>query len=196
MRQSKISTSPNAFNRLSPRLRQIARALASPHLGLEWFTEDLLAALACYDDDARIDRSLEPEWLVAETLMAICHDRKVGGQFISNMLVGDIANEVNQKLHDHHEDVRLSAKKVGMVLKSLGLSTTRLGRSGRGFTLTADLKRKIHEIAAHLGIDRRALATMWALQTDYGGAQCDLCEEFGVAAGLRFTKEDLFPDPN
>jgi hypothetical protein len=81
-----------------------------------------------------------------------------------------------------------------MVLKALGLRTSRLGRSGRGFTLTSALKRKIHEIAAELGIDRRTLATMFALQIDYGGAECDLCEEFGLAAGLSFTPRDLYPE--
>jgi hypothetical protein len=81
-----------------------------------------------------------------------------------------------------------------MVLKALGLSTTRLGRSGRGFAVTSALRRTIHEIAAQLGIDRRTLATTMALKIDYGGARCDLCEEFGLVAGLRFTNQDLFPD--
>ena len=189
-----FATSPNTFNGLSPRMRQIARALVSPFLGDEPFASELQEVLEVYDDEARIDRSLEPEWLVAETLMAVCHDGDKGGRFISGMLVGDVAIEVNQKLRDRHEDLWLSAKKVGMVLKALGLSTTRLGRSGRGFALTSALKRKIHGIAARLGIDRRTLATMFALQIDYGGAQCDLCEEFGLADGLSFTPRDLFPE--
>ena len=49
---------------------------------------------------------------------------------------------VNRKLADQAEGFTLSAKKVGTVLKALGLPTTRLGRSGRGLTLTPSLKRK------------------------------------------------------
>jgi hypothetical protein len=189
-----FSTSPNTFNGLSPRMRQIARALVSPHLGDEPFTTEVLDVLGDYDDEARIDRALEPEWLIAEALLAVCHEGNKNGRFISGILVGDVANEVNQKLRDRHEDLRLNAKKIGMVLKALGLRTTRLGRSGRGFTLTPTLVRKIHEIAAQLGIDRRSLATMMALRIDYGGARCVFCEESGLAAGLRFTDQDLFPD--
>jgi hypothetical protein len=188
-----FSKSPNSFNDLSPRMRQIARALVSPFLGVEPFASEVLEVLEVYDDEAQIDRSLEPESLVTEALMAICHDRDKRGCFELGLLVGDIANEVNQKLRDRHEDLRLSAKKVGMVLKALGLCTTRLGRSGRGFMLTSDLKREIHKIAAQLGIDRRTLAMMMGLRINYGGAECDLCEEFGLGAGLSFTPTELFP---
>lgn len=189
-----FANSPDTFNGLSPRMRQIARALASPLLGVEPFTSDyIITVLDVYDEEARVDRSLEPEWLVAEALMAVCHGGNQDGRFDEGMLVGDVANEVNQKLRDRHEDIRLSAKKVGMVLRGLGLPTMRLGRSGRGLMLTDHLKRKIHEVAAELGIDRRTLAIMMALRIDYGGAECVLCEEFGLTAGLRFTARDLFP---
>jgi hypothetical protein len=189
-----FSNFPNMLNDLSPRMRQIARALAAPYLGDVGIASELLQALVSYDDEARIDRSLEPEWLVAETLMVVCHEGNNCRRFESSMLVGDIANEINKKSRDRHEELNLSAKKVGMVLRSLGLPTARLGRSGRGFMFTSGLKRKIHEIAAQLGIDRRSLATMMALRIDYGGARCVLCEEFGLAAGLSFTDRDLYPD--
>ena len=188
-----FSNFPDTFNGLSPRMRQIARAVVSPLLGVESYTSEFLEVLVDYDGEARIDRSLEPEWLVAEALMAVIHDREKGGCYISGMLVGDVANEVNQKLRDRNEDLRLSAKKVGLVLKSLGLRTEPLGRSGRGLKLTSVLKRKIHEVALQLGIDRRTLAMMMALRFDYGGARCVLREEFGLGAGLSFTDQDLFP---
>ena len=71
-----FSNLPNTFNGLSPRMRQIARALVSPLLGVESYTSEFLEVLEDYDNEARIDRSLEPEWLVAEVLMAVCHDGK------------------------------------------------------------------------------------------------------------------------
>jgi len=180
----------NNLNRLSPRMRQIARALISPLLGVESFTSEILQDLEGYDDEDRIDRALEPEWLVAEALMAICHKRR---ESESSMVVGLVANEVNQMLRDRHEDLTLSAKKVGMVFKALGLRTTRLGRSGRGLVLGPDVMRKIHEIAAQLGIDRRTLAMVMGLRINYGGARCSLCEEFGLTAGLSFSEKETFP---
>jgi hypothetical protein len=168
-------------------MRQIARALVSPLLGAESFTSEFLEVLADFDDEARIDRSLEPEWLVAETLMALCHEGNNGEGFESSIRVGDIDNEINKKLRDRHEGLQLSAKKVGMVLRSLGLPARRRDRSGCGFMFTSGLKRKIREIAAQLGIDRRALATTMWLRINYGGVRCALCQELGVTGGLPFT---------
>jgi len=47
---------------LSPRMKQIARALTAPLLGAAEKTSDLLRILGEHDEDARIDRSLEAEW--------------------------------------------------------------------------------------------------------------------------------------
>src|ERR1700674_2628799 len=194
MCQRDFSTLPITFDGLSPRMKQIARALTAPILRHEEWKSWIRAILGKYDDEARIERFLEPEWLVAEAPMVVCHEGMGSGSFGSEILVGDVANEVNQNLRDRHEDLKLSAKKVGMVVRGLGLPTTRLGRSGRGLTLTDGVKQKIHEVAAQLGIDRRTLATMMALRIDYGGARCVLCEEFGLGAGLSFADQDLFPE--
>jgi hypothetical protein len=196
-----FSNSPNDFNDLSPRMRQIARALAAPFLGDAGITSELLKILGEYDDEGRIERSLEPEWLVAEGLMVLCHEGIGNGRgsisTVSEILVGGLAARVNQSLADQLEDIRLGAKKVGMVLRSLGLRTTRLGRSGRGFMLTDRVKRKIHEVAAQLGIDRRTIAARLGLQADYGGVRCALCEELGLTGGLSFTEiKDMLEYPS
>ena len=83
------------------------------------------------------------------------------------------------------------AKKVGLVLKSLGLRTILLGRMGRGLELTSVMKRKIHELAARLGIDRRAISSLMGLESGYGSAPCALCEEFGThrRAPLRVSEQ-------
>jgi hypothetical protein len=85
------------------------------------------------------------------------------------------------------EGLRFTAKKAGLVLKSLGLRTVRLGSWGRGFMLTSGFQRKIHEIARQLGIDRRCIVQVPDGEEGYGGAPCPLCEEFGVTGGLRFV---------
>jgi hypothetical protein len=195
-----FSNLPNAFDGLSPRMRQIARAFAAPFLGDAGITSELLQSLEGYDYEGSIERALEPEWLVAEGLMVVCHDGIGIGSgrisSVSDILVGGLATRVNQSLADQFEGLRLGAKKVGMVLKGLGLPTTRLGRSGRGLTLTPGLKRKIHEVAAELGIDRRTIAAKMALQIDYGGVRCALCEEFGLTGGLSFSEtRDIVEHP-
>jgi hypothetical protein len=182
-----FSNSPTDFDSFSPRTRQIARALAAPFLRDPGITSELLQSLEEYDYESRIERSLEPEWLVAEALFVACHEGTGGGRFGSEILVGGVAALINQKLADQSEGFTLSAKKVGTVLKALGLPTTRLGRSGRGLKLTPSMKVKIHEVAAQMGIDRRTVAERMALEINYGGVRCSLCEELGLTAGLGFT---------
>jgi hypothetical protein len=183
-----FSNSPIDFDGLSPHTWQIARALAAPFLGDAGITSELVQSLEGCDYEGSIERSLEPEWLVAEVLFVACHEGTGSGRFQSEILVGGVAALVNQKLADQSEGFTLSPKKVGTVLKALGLPTGRLGRSGRGLTLTPGLKRKIHEIAGTLGIDRRTIAERMGLEIDYGGLQCALCEELGLTAGLSFTE--------
>jgi hypothetical protein len=178
---------------LSPRMKQIARALVAPFLG-EPVALECINMLKGYDEDVRIERSLEPESLVTEALMIICHEPKESRRFVSEILVGGVAAYVNQRLVNQCEDLRLSPKKVGMVLRALGLSTTKLGRSGRGLILTDALRQRVHEIAAGLGIDRRSIAVRLSLRTNYGGVRCELCEKFGLTGGLSFTETlDYFP---
>jgi hypothetical protein len=185
--------SPEDLKGLSPRVKQIARALTAPLLGAAESTSRLLTILGEHDDEARIERSLEPEWLVTEALLTVCHEGMESGRLVSEILVGGVAAQVNQRLQTQCEDIRLGAKKVGLVLKSLGVRTVLLGRLGRGLKVTSVLKRKIHEIAAQLGIDRRAIATLTGLDSGYGGAPCALCKKFGLKGGLRFAKITRFP---
>jgi hypothetical protein len=172
---------------LSPRMKQIARALTAPLLGAAEDTSDLLRILAGCDDEERAERFLEPEWLVARTLFAVCHEGLSNQRLVSEILVGGIAAQLNQKLQVEGEEIKLGTKKVGLVLRSLGVPPVRLGRMGRGLVLTPGLKRKVHDIAAWLGIDRRAIEPSAAVEHGYGGGFCPLCEEFGLAGGLRFV---------
>ena len=99
---------------------------------------------------------------------------------------------VNNKLRIHGEDFSLTSRKVGEVLRSLGLKTESLGHLGRGLKFTSGLNRKIHAVAQRLGIDRRSIATLSGLEYGAGGAPCALCEKFGLTGGLQFTER--FPN--
>jgi hypothetical protein len=181
---------PDALKGLSPRTQQIARALAAPLLGNPKSTADLVAFLGQHDKDARVERFLEPEWLVGEGLFDLVHQGAQSGRLTTEVLIGGVARHVNLKLKNHGEEIKLSARKAGAVVKSLGLGIERLGRLGRGLRLTVPTKRKVHEIARQLGIDRRTVASSSALETGAGGVSCSLCEEFGLSGGLRFIDSD------
>lgn len=182
----------NSLQGLSPRAKQVARALTAPLLGHTELTRQLLAILRDSDDDLRIERALEPEWLVAEALFDLCHEVLGGERVISDVLVGGVAGRVNERLKFRGEDIRLSAKKTGLSLRCLGLRPERLGRMGRGFNITTSLKRKVQEIARRLGIDRRTSGTLPGLEAGYGGVPCALCEEFGLTGGLKFVDLNQF----
>jgi hypothetical protein len=118
--------------------------------------------------------------------MRLSHEKPRGG-YVSEILVGTVAAEINYFLKFRGEDTVLKARKIGQVLKSLGLRTERLGNLGRGMQLNSRLRREIHELARRFEIDRLALCSPDAPKLGYGGAPCALCEEFGLEAGLRYV---------
>jgi hypothetical protein len=164
-----------------PRTRQIGHALAAPIQGHSENESIILSTLRERDSEAEAERLLEPEWLVGEALFRECHEGE-----ISSILVGGIAASINQKLEFQGEDFRIGARRVGWVLKSLGVPTQRLGSLGRGLTITSSQRRQVHAIARHLGISRRTITSSQGLEAGYGGRRCLLCEEFALTGGLRF----------
>ena len=168
-------------------MADLANGMAAPLLGDAVSKAKLLTVLREHDRDARIERCLEPEWLVVEALFDLSHQGAATNRMISDMLVGGVSAYVNKTMVSRGEDLRFSARGVGGVLKGLGIPTRRLGNLGRGFSFTSVVKRKIHELARQFGFDRRDLATLSGLEVGYGGTPCALCESFGLTGGLRFA---------
>ena len=171
----------SALQDFTSRMKQIALALVAPIQRDAESEAIVLSALRERDHAAKIERALEPEWLTEENLFRLIHEGP-----IHSILVGGIAASINEKLKFRGEDFRISARKVGSVLKSLGLKTETLGSLGRGLLFAPATRRQIHSVARHLGISRRTIATPQGLETGYGGRHCLLCEEFGLTDGLRF----------
>jgi hypothetical protein len=181
----------NAQQDFTPRMKQVALALVAPIQDDTESRSIVLSALRERDRDAEIERSLEPEWLAATILFELVHERS-----IHSILVGGIASSINVKLKFRGEDFRISARKIGAVLKSLGVRTESLGSLGRGLLFTPAMKRQIHAVARHLGISRGMIATQQGLEAGYGGPRCLLCEEFGLTDGLRFNDRNArIPHP-
>ncbi len=188
----------DAFPGPSRRIKQIAHALSAPLLGDPKSTTELFAILRQVDEGVRADRFLECEWLVAFALFDMCHENiRVQGISAarSEIRVGALAERINVKLQFDGEDIRVTARKVGAVLKCLGLHTELLNRSGRGMKFTSALKCKIHDLARQLGIDRRNIALQGGLDGGYGGLPCPLCDQKGLSAGLRFVDNEKSATP-
>lgn len=169
---------------LTPRARQMARTLSAPLEQDPERTRAVLDRLAAQDQAAKVDRSLEPEWLVAESLFRLSHRIGRNGSRWSEITVGGVANDINYWLKWRGETLRLSPKKVGVVMASLGIQTERLGNLGRGLRASTALFRKFHEVARSLGIDRRTTSSPTGLEHRIAGPTCDLCQEFGLTGGL------------
>ncbi len=179
---------PKEMLDLTPRMKQIARVLLAPLQGDVNGKSKLISILRDRDRDVRITRTLEPEWLVAEALFRICHLQVSGAGRACNTLVGGVANDVNEFLHDRGEGFKLSARKIGAVLRSLGIMTMRLGNLGRGMVVDLSFLRKVHQLARDLGLDRTILTSTYAIEHGNCGVRCGLCEEFGLTGGLRFAE--------
>jgi len=160
----------------------LAQALGAAMLGDTRGQKKLIRALSDRELDFQLDRELEPEWLVARALFRFCHK-----PLAQTIFVGHLTIYVNHFQDVFHEP-RSSAKRVGLILKSLGFRTRRLGSDGRGLVLTGRLKRQIHMLALQLGITRGHITNSNAIEAGYCGRPCLLCDKHGLG-----TAEDGKP---
>jgi len=79
---------------------------------------------------------------VIEALLAFSH--QVGKKSTG---VAEITKAVNEILERRGELLEMKPRAVGSILRVLGLSTKRLGASGRGITLLNSVRRRVHELA-------------------------------------------------
>jgi hypothetical protein len=179
---------------LTPRMKQLAAVLLTPLRDDPQRQANLITILRHEDGDNRITQSLEPEWLVVEALFRMCDEYHPDGGQLSDMLVGGIADEVNDMIKLRGEGPPLTARKVGEILRALGIKTKRIGNRGRGMVVNLAFRREVHKLARELGLDRRVLVAPEAIKAGYGGARCLLCEELGLTAGLRCVAFDR-PQP-
>lgn len=178
---------------LNPRTRDLAVSLMAPLGGKPQVIAQLLTILKERDNEVRIEQSLEPEWLVVETLFAMCHDRRSPGDSVSETTIGGVASCLNSRLQQRGEAFKFSPKKIGGVLRGLGIRPIPLGNLGNGLRYTSVMKEQIHKLAGHFNIDRRTIVYSGGLEAGYGGLACELCEKFGVTGGLRFVDVSVKP---
>ncbi len=159
---------------LTPRSRDLARALALPLLGDHAGELEVVELLRPHDAEAKLARRGEPEWTVATTLFSVSH-RSSG-----NLTMGGLAVEVHQTLINAGETYKLEPRGVGAIVRALGIQTQSLGNQGRGLRLTQEMVKKIHEVAKGLGLTRSDILQPETTDDGYGGPPCDLCQRLGL----------------
>jgi len=158
----------------TPRMRDLALALAAPVLGHPRLEAQLFRDLAAQDKEAKVARHGEPEWAVLTALLFDCH--RTGG----TLTVGSLAYTVSDVLIGNDETYHLSPRAVGSTLRSLGLNTEKLGNQGRGFRLTKQFVHRVHKQAFELGIKRADILPYATVDAGYAGYPCSHCAAFGL----------------
>jgi len=188
-----------AASHLNSRMLQIARSLAAPLQSDEFLEAKLISSLREQELEAAAVRQEQPEYVIVEALFKLAHEKPCGELFVQ-----EIAFCANSILVSRGDDRNFTAKRVGVILRSLGIKTERLGSWGRGICISPHHQRQVHALAQRFGITRRDMTGWMALKNGYGGLPCQLCEEFDLNAGLRFVprpqlrrRRQLFdgPDP-
>lgn len=159
---------------LTPRLRDIARALTLPLLGDHACELEVVELLLPHDAEAKLARRGEPEWAVAATLFSVCHRSR------GTLTMGELAVEVHYTLINAGETYELVPRKVGDIVRALGIQTGSLGNQGRGLRLTQEVVKLIHEVAQGLGLARSDILLPETADAGYGGPPCDLCGRLGL----------------
>lgn len=134
------SSSFDAPDFCSP-VRILARSLGSALEGSANLQKDLLNALRTFDEETKVRNSETSEAVILESLLVFCHRE------VATAMVHEIADTANARLEDSGENRKLTAKAVGAVLRSLGLTPHRRN-AGYEFLFTRDAKKRIHELAA------------------------------------------------
>lgn len=88
------------------------------------------------------NRFSEPRCVVAEAALFFCH--KPG---VVRFFVGELAEKVNALLAGRHEELTLSPKQVGLILRELGLHGERVAE-GYKVGLTDAVRERIHSLAS------------------------------------------------
>lgn len=133
--------------RLTSDTRAIANALGACLSDSRGLQSQLISLLTPVEDQRQAERSNSLEALTLEATLNLVHAGK------AQMLVHEIATEVNRIAQARGEHLRHSAETIGHRLKKVGLSTRRLGKAGKGLAMDLTTKARVHELAtAYLGV--------------------------------------------
>lgn len=130
---------------VSSEMAGVASELERCIVGSPELVPKLFDLLKIQDKERLSEMSTTAEALTLEAILNQWHNGKV------EILVGEIATEVNVIAKARGERVTYSAEKIGHILKRVGLPTRRLGKAGRGLVLDQVTLARTQELAALYG---------------------------------------------
>jgi hypothetical protein len=103
---------------------------------------ELVSLLTPYSQQQVAERLDDLGTLAVDAALSLCHQGK------DQILVGEIAAEVNRVLKARGERLQFSPEKIGHGLKKAGLLSRRMGAAGNGFRLDRSTQVLLHQISA------------------------------------------------
>jgi hypothetical protein len=143
--------------------RAIANALGACIVDSPDLQSKLVSLLGPVESQRQADRSTSLEAITLEATLNLAHAGK------AQILVNEIANEVNRIALARGERLHYSAETIGHRLKKIGLVTRRLGREGKGLVIDLATVARVHELAVVYG--------GVGLEQDENNLHCPLCVE-------------------
>ncbi len=145
----------------NPEMREEASAWLAPILDCPELSNSVRQEILRQSQEAAEDRFFDPKCVVIEVALFFCHRPDT-----AHFLVGELAENVNALLKGRHEESELSAKRVGSVLRQLGIRGKRVAE-GFKILLTDTIRKRIHELAYAYRV----------LSIADGVQRCPLCRE-------------------
>jgi hypothetical protein len=133
---------PSRVSQVARETEALATALGQPIVDAPELRRKLLSLLNTQDEQRLSDMADTTEAIVVAAILALIRKGK------EHAYSHEIAAEFNRLREERSETARLSPERVGHVLKSLGLPTRKLSKTGNGLAFDKAVIAKIHELAA------------------------------------------------
>jgi len=130
---------------LSPEANAIAAALGRCIVGAPQLQAEIVSLLTPFSDHQLAERIDDLGMLAIGAGLTLCHQGK------NQVLVGEVAAEVNRIQKERGERIVYSPEKVGHRLRKAGLITRRLGAAGNGLILDLATRTLLHDVAGAYG---------------------------------------------
>jgi len=158
---AKVANSRFDVAGLCPEVRLVARVLGAALEDSPNLQASMIDALRSLDEQRKAEQSQAPAAAVLEALLVLSHTKRPAAY------VGQVSELANTLLEDRDENIRLSPRAVGEILRQLGLVAR---RRPPGYEVALDLatQRRVHRFA----VDHDALQPV---------ADCPLCGEVSVS---------------
>ena len=148
-----------------PEMRDEALTWLAPIFDCRELGKSVFEEILRQSQEAAGARFFDPRCVVVEGALALCHKTDA-----RHFFVGELAETVNALLKGRHGETNLSPKRVGLVLRELGVHGDRVAE-GYKIVLNDVLRERIHQLA----FDYRVLSL------EDGVRRCRYCREESAA---------------